>query len=277
MPLPLPPPFMSIAETNLVETSAAGRAGTNVDPGLTINTKGAWTSLVDPTDNPSYGIWVAVTGISLAAAVRNYLLDIGYGPTGGGTEQVLIPNLDCGGAIANGWDGPQKTFYFPVYIPTGVRVSGRAQSNVASLVGEITVWLCQNSLFPFSAGPVSDYGTTLTASTGTSVTPALNAWGTWTQISASTARPHRFWACAVDALADTTIANADALIELGIGPDALNVTRIFGPSRFQFQDGEVISTPTPNLFYAPVPASSILWCRMAGGDEARGVIAYGVD
>jgi hypothetical protein len=272
MALVVPPTLHQTLQTNL---TAASRAGTTITASATPHAKGTWQSLLDPTSRPSVGMYVRGRVVSSSAAVANYLLDVGYGPTGGGSEQVVIPNLGLG-AATNSTGG--KSFFFPISIPSGVRVSARAQATIVSDTAVVAIWLAQHALYPSAAGPVQDYGTNLATSHGASVTPGSGAFGAWAQLTASTSRAHRFWAAVMDQLADTTIVTAEVLVELGIGPDASNVTTIFGPLGFLQGNAETIDSPFPMLGYAPVPAGTRLWARIASAEaEARGVIAYGID
>lgn len=277
MPLWMPPGGGLTVESNL---TAAARAGTTITANASTNQKGNYSALIDPTSRPSYGISISVTEVGVGNALQNLLLDIAYGPTGGGNEQVIIPNLNCSNAPVQATHGSEgKQWYFPVYIPSGVRVSGRCQASTSADTCVVAIWLDQRVNAPVVGGLVTDYGTDAANSRGTSVTPGSGAFGNWTQITSSTSRAHRFWAMGMDGLADATMTDEARIVELGVGPDASNVSTIFGPSRIVCETGiESISGAWPMLSYHPVPAGKAIWCRMAaGGIEARGVIVYGVD
>lgn len=273
MPLILPPALAGEFQTNL---SVTARLGTTVTASATINTKGSYSSLIDPTDRESYGIWIRARDVSSANTLENLLLDIAYGPTGGGSEQIIIPNIDCGASGSNtGASG--KKFFFPIYIPSGVRVSARCQSNVASNPVSAAIWLCQYALYPWQSGLIQDYGTDLANSRGTLVPNASDAFGAWTQLDAALDRPHRFWTAAVDMGSDTTGATIDCLIELGIGPSSADVTRIF-QSGWHENSAEQMTGIFPLIGYHVTPSGIALFGRLAGGGtESRGVIAYGMD
>src|SRR3972149_6002152 len=135
MPLAVPATFGQTHESNV---TAADRNGATVTASGTAHVKGSWASCIDPTSRPSYGVTVIVTGIGVAATRSSFLIDIGIGPTGGGSEQVVIPNLDCWGACASGSNAHgAKSWYFPLYIPAGVRVSARGQASVVSDVANV--------------------------------------------------------------------------------------------------------------------------------------------
>lgn len=273
--LVLPPTIGRLPQTNLITTA---RSGTTITADAVIHTKGAWTSIIDPTSKPTYGIALSAVDVSGIGAVTSLLLDIGYGPTGGGNEEVVIPDLDCG-AAALSIASQGKMHYFPVYIPSGVRVSGRCQAFISADTVIVSVWLFQDPPYPSVGGGVVAYGVDAANSCGTSVTPANNAFGLWTQIGATTdpVRAHRMWTVEYDLLADISCAGADLIVEIGTGPDASNVTA-FGTFQFTQTTSENITGPMPHLVYADVPAGAELWARIASGEtEARGIVIYGID
>lgn len=274
------PPFLGhggALQTNLGVGSVAARDGTTVTASGTVHTKGSWSSLIDPTTFPSYGVWVGFTAVHAANTNTSLLVDIGYGPTGGGSEQVVLPDLNAFGAHGNTYVAG-RWYYFPVYIPSGVRVSGRCQAVTASDTVVVTVFLEQDPLYANPAGGVLAYGVDSANSRGTSVPCASNAFGAWTQITSSTTRPHRFWGVGLDLLGDSSEATSDAyIIELGVGPDSSNVSRIYY-GKLQSTTAEIIGPQFPLLSYAPVAAAKALWARLARDHtENRGVIIYGVD
>lgn len=268
-------------ETSL---TASARNGTTVTASGTAHTKGSYTSLIDPTSRPSYGVVVRGNLVGATNTNTSMLLDLAYGPTGGGNEQVVLPNLNMGAAIGSSTDGHAKIWFFPCYIPSGTRVSARCQAVVVSDTISVCVWLLQNPLYPFVGGAVYDYGKDEANSRGTSVTPGNGAFGSWTEILQSVGgtsgliRDHRFWHVGYDQLGDTSIANNTLLIEVGLGPDSSNVTTIHTNSFTQNSTeniwGPAIIIPT----YAPAKAGTKLWARIASGEtEARGVMVYGID
>ena len=268
-----------VPETNVTAASQ----GTTVTASSTANSKGSWVSLIDPTSGPSYGICVRVQEVHASATVANLLLDIGYGPTGGGNEVVLLPDLGCGAAADHTTAIGGKDFFFPVYVPAGVRVSARAAASTASDTALVQIHLLKRSLWPVRGGPVSAYGVVAASSRGTSITPGTNAFGSWTLLQAGPLnRPHTLWYCAMDGQADTTmIDNRHHLVQLGIGPDSSNVTPIFQGHGTE-EGSECVDAIIPVMpQYAPTIADAAidLWCRIAAtpSAEARGMIAYGMD
>ena len=286
MPLSIPSTLPSVREANI---SASSTIGTTVTANASANTKGNYSSLVDPTTNPSYGIWVLFRNVQVSAAVQNVLVDIAYGPTGGGNELIIIPDLNAGNAAADATVVGGKLYYFPIYIPSGVRVSARCQASTGGDTVVVTIWLDQMPMYPFVAGLVSVYGRDATNSRGTSVTPGAGAFGTWTELlnaagGSGVTRPHRFWLMGMDMLADITGTDSHYLVaELGIGPNSGAVTKIAGPFQFQEEGTEPFAgpfPPTPQLGVVTVDATNDkLWARLSktASAEARGVMAWGID
>lgn len=277
MVIMLPPTLGGLGDTNL---AAGSRAGTTVTASGTAHTKGSYSSLIDPTTRPSYGIWIHLSNVFTTATNTSMLVDIAYGPTGGGNEEILILDLDAGAAGPTTTGPSGKHYWFPVYIPSGVRVSARCQAVITSDTVTVAVMLTQDAAYNWSCGAVHTYGENEAASHGTSVTPASGSFGSWTQIGAGTdpIKTHRFWHVGYSIGTDTSAAAAEVLIEIGTGPDSSNVTTI-GRFRFLQTSGESIDGPWPDVpVYQPVNAGDELWARIASAEtEARRVIIYGCD
>lgn len=282
----LVPPM--VGQTHQANFTSGGTTGTTVTASGTANTKGSYSSLIDPTNEPSYGIWVGFSDVAVAATVTNVLVDIAYGPTGGGNEQIILPDLNAGWAPDHTTHVGDKKYFFPVYIPTGTRVSARCAASTASDTVLVRIVLIQKPFYEFMAGPVSVYGRDATNSRGTSVTPGNNAFGTWTELLNSSGgsgleRPHRFWAAEMDGLADTTLFDDRYhVLEIGVGPNSGAVTTIAGPWYWGEEGGEAAMMTFPMLCYAPMKVDSTnlkLWARLSetGATEARGVMCWGID
>ena len=103
--------------------------GTTIDPGATLNTKGAWVQMTASLSIPiralAIGIGNRANGVSTSA---NFLIDIGIG--GAGSETVLISNIhlreDAGADVV----APNRLPLIPVAIPAGARIAVRAASSI---------------------------------------------------------------------------------------------------------------------------------------------------
>lgn len=106
--------------------SAASSRGTAIDPGGTANTKGAWTQLTASTSQSIDTIYVMIgqNADVTRTATATASLDIGIGAAS--SEFAMIPDLFMRWTTT--LDGPQINIGpLPCYIPSGTRVSARAQ------------------------------------------------------------------------------------------------------------------------------------------------------
>lgn len=114
-----------------VETSGAATGdsgGTSVDPGGTINTKGAYSQLSAALVHPIKWIIIAVGNqANTARTTCFWLIDIAIGA--GGSEQVVIPNLSFISRTEDDMPRPHAVG-LPVDIPAGVRLAVRAQCSI---------------------------------------------------------------------------------------------------------------------------------------------------
>lgn len=122
--------MISPAGMGIVTTYGANTGttlGTNVDPGGTAHTKGAYVEFSSSTAYPINWLVIATVIDVSVAAEENFLLDIAVG--GSGSEQVAIPNLYF--RAPSTIDRPfPSAVALPVSIPAGSRISARCQCSV---------------------------------------------------------------------------------------------------------------------------------------------------
>jgi hypothetical protein len=100
--------------------------GTQVDPGSTTNTKGAWTTLISSTNGLVTTLMLTTRGWHTVNAQTNCLIDIGIGAAG--SEQVLIPNMyQFNQPNSSNWT--RSYLHVPVALPPGTRLAARAQAD----------------------------------------------------------------------------------------------------------------------------------------------------
>ena len=105
----------------------ADSGGTQVDPGGSADTKGAWAQLV-ASSNLVRWVTIAVGNQANATPTSaKWMIDIGIGSAT--SEVVLIPDLNLYWASAQGNFTP-SVWSFPVSIPSGTRISARAQCDI---------------------------------------------------------------------------------------------------------------------------------------------------
>lgn len=273
-PIALPPVVGQFVQSNL---SASARTGTTITASGTAHTMGSWASLIDPTSRPSYGILVGVGELHTSGTRTSFLLDVGVGPTGGGSERVILPFLDVGYALANSNGAMSKCWYFPMYVESGARISARGQASVVSDTCVVQAHLYQAPLFPALVSRWKDYGTAAASSNGTSVTPASGSFGSWTNVGSTTSRAHNYWHVGLDGLTSTTLTAMGLLVEIGFTQDGAD--RSIGVFAFAESNSEWIAGPiNVEPLYHPVPSGTQLRARIAaGGTSAHGVVIYAGD
>lgn len=105
-------------------TGASG--GTSIDPGTSLNTKGAYTTIQATTAETYRGLLVAIGNQNQQArTVTQWLLDVAIGAAA--SEKVIIPDLVLTSAVNRGM--MPCVVQVPVEVPAGVRLSARCSSN----------------------------------------------------------------------------------------------------------------------------------------------------
>lgn len=129
----LPPCSAATVYGSTVTPSVNSLAGTIVDPGATPDTKGVWTELTAASDkDDSWLIVLAAVSAHGLSHGKQTMIDIGIGSAG--NEIVVIPNLPLCFSFSNlGSRQLSKTraYSFPVRVPSGTRISARAQSTIS--------------------------------------------------------------------------------------------------------------------------------------------------
>jgi hypothetical protein len=255
------------------------KAGTVVTASSTSHTLGSWASLINPVTFDAHQLALSIFDVGNSGTATEMLMNIGIGPTGGGSEQIIIPNLDVGAACQTTSQGGHGKYYdLPVFVKAGLSLSAQIQALISSDTARVRAWLIEHPLLPYTAARWFSYGESTAASRGTSVTGADESFGSWTQIGASnvTVLDHYLWTCGFDALGDTTQTAGVCRVEIGFGPNSSSITTIGSFDFPIFSSQETISGPIPPVpAVCPVPAASTLWARLNGTTaEARGIIIY---
>jgi len=206
-------PLMNPAQSAYLltdRTPTAPGAGTTITANSTIHTKGTTpTQLIASTAADSYAIQVHVHNNATSNATTSTLLDIMTG--GAGSEVVLIPDLMAGWVLPVSTTSTWRTYTFPIFIPSGTRLSARSQSVVASKTCSVGITLLQRpTRLGFVGTRVTAYGVTSASSYGILHTAgATSTYGaTAGQLSASTTNPIRYMQVGIDCSNRTT--NVDA-------------------------------------------------------------------
>lgn len=256
----------------LTHMADASLAGATVTSHSTVNTKGSYTELLADSGPRACGITVSIHGIATSSTVTSTLVDVAIGAAA--SEVVILSNLNAWGAqIAE--PGYNRRYFFPIEIAANSRISARSQAAISSDTQVVKIAVHQYPIALAACGEIVTYGADTANSSGTSVPQANQpSWGAWTQITSSTSRPHNIWACAMDGLADTTLADQHAIIELGVGasPGAA-----FASFIAETDGSEVMGSCYPELHGSTiVPDGSAIYARMKANSNAenRGIIIY---
>lgn len=129
------PLYCPLGRATTYGAATATSDGTAVDPGTTINTKGAWTQITASCERIEWLVWIIQNDANTAMTNMIWRWDLGIGAAG--AEKVVIPDLL--GAATSGVDNIQQgALSFPLQVPRGQRIAARAQSNNATAADRIT-------------------------------------------------------------------------------------------------------------------------------------------
>lgn len=166
-----------------------GGSSTAVTTGGASNTKGTPAEVFASTSFDAYWMTILAYAYGAQSTQSAGCMDILIGAA---TEDILIPDLlmgNCG--AATGTAGP-KVWDFPIYVPAGSRIACQAAGLRLSTNVYVQVALYGGCGYPpfRVASRVTTYGIG-TVPNGTAITPGVSsAWGSWTEIAASTSRDH---------------------------------------------------------------------------------------
>jgi hypothetical protein len=280
----VPPHGLRSIQTHVTATNnETATFSISVTAHASTNTKGSYTELIAATTYESFGVMVQLAGLQTTASTnQRCLVDISIGAAG--SELVLIPDLTCGNvadyaAASSG----AVYYYFPIYVPAGVRVSARCQASTGGDIVNVAVRLFQNLTGTQWVGSrVTAYGVDAANSRGTSHTPSQNSYNTATELTSSTTNPIRYMQLGFDLLSDTTGATSSHLVRIGY-----TATPIYVASELPVKESttiEAVMFTDANFILSQmrfnIPAAQSLRIsamRSAATPEARGWIVYGVD
>lgn len=246
---------------------------TTVTPSGTPHTMGSWAEVLASTTYDAQVLALRGNGASTAGTGRPTLLDLGVGANP--DEAAWLTGLDIGYHAAG------TTWLIPCNIPAGSRLVARAQGAVATTIS-ISVDLYGAGSMLGGLPPVSKwttYGSTASTSTGTAVTPGDAAWGSWTQISTTTA-DHDVWLFTMGMGTDSGLNSRSYRAQVAFAPDATaagtcatNGTHIEA-ANWSTSTAELIDRFDRGTWthYAKVPSGAGIWCRMSC--SATPVTAY---
>lgn len=275
-PLTQPPASLAYIQNNFSATPASNTLGTGITLGGTPHVKTAWVSLIDPLLADCYWLDLFVNATSATVTNSRTLVDIGIGPSGGGSEQVILPNLLCGATGAPSAVGVSRAIGIPIFLPRGARLSARAQSVRTSFTMSVGVSVRGGPSFPpwWVASAADDYGVTTASSSGTAHTPGnTGAESAWASIGGTTSRPYQAVLALSQIDTQTVVTTNGYHMEFGAG------STTWGEFYDLTNTSEQLMGFFPNpLMYQPVPIGTQMQARgeCQGTAQSRDVALYGL-
>jgi hypothetical protein len=234
--------------------------------------------LIASTAADSYAIQVHIHNNATSNASTATLLDIMTGA--GGSEVVLIPDLMAGWihpvATTNEW----RTYTFPIFIPSGTRLSARSQSITASKTCSVGITLMQRpTQLGYVGTRVTAYGVTAASSYGTLHTAgATSTYGaTAGQLTASSTNPIRYMQIGVDPSNRTTTVDGYGWYRLQLGTKVLIDDLLLATDTGVESIGYESANRVLSGMLWGLPAGTDLRYAIASSAVSFSSIVYGVD
>lgn len=181
------------------------------------------TVLVNSTDFEAEWVRFIIHGIHQSATITDALLNIYIG--GAGSEVLLIDSLTVGWTPTAAAAGLPISYWFPLRIPAGARISGSLRSIRPGGTDEtcrvIFEYGVSNGTHWVGSG-VETLGETTASSRGTAVTPATSAPG-WATMGTS-GRRYRYIAIGAQGNNDTTLL--DGWLAWNIGTSSATIQNL---------------------------------------------------
>lgn len=153
---------------------------TDVIAGGTAFTKGSWTQLIASTSGDVS--WVMVQCANVRASVAlSFAFDLAVGASG--SEVAIASNL-----LISADQSVQATYFFPLCIKAGTRISARSASDHASDTGAIKLTVFDDTAMSCGVGSgIDTYGFTSASNLGVTIDPGAtaNTASSYVQISSS--------------------------------------------------------------------------------------------
>ena len=265
-----------------IGTVTASSQFTTLTANGTANVKGTtFTQLIASTTRPYGGLVVFTRNLNATAA--RALMDIAIGAAA--SEVVLLPDIlswKSDTSVNRTWN----YFYFPIAIPSGVRLSMRMQSSTGSWTLDVGCFgMPVNMLLPVSFSRCTAYGVDTSDSGGTAIDSGAtaNTKGAYAVLSASTANAMKAMVPVVTGSNFTVPATAaTVLVDVSIGAAADEQPIV---SNAPYNRASIVSSERGRSL-APlavnIPAATRLTARcQASGTDANArlqdVVVYGFD
>lgn len=169
----------------------AGPLGTTLTGGATAHVKGSWTPLTAPTDFDATWLALTVHGLQSATsppAVIQAMIDLAVGAAA--SEVVVLENLYWSQAALPAAQDLSSTLLVPLAVPAGTALSARMQTVAgAPATLNFSATLLAGGWAASAPSQVAEtWGATTAGTTGVNLTPGVGVYGSWEDLTTSSAR-----------------------------------------------------------------------------------------
>lgn len=242
----------SITETGGALTASSG--GTIVAASVSNNTKGSWVQMIAATSYEANGFYIFLRGATNSC---DYMYDIGIGAAA--SEQVIVENMTFSCQALRVAAG----VYIPLRIPTGSRISIRAQSNPGGSGALFTIYLVANGLKDaegFSRAVTLGANTADSGGVGVDPGGTINTKGSYAEIDAAIPMSIGWLIICITNRNNATVTTNTGLLDIAIGAGGSEQVVI---SSLAYVIDAGIDTPEPQYYGFPIsiPAGSRISAR----------------
>lgn len=244
-----------LQQVSQVGATLASSRGTSLTSG-SANTKGSWVELEASCPFDVDGFWVSFFNVTSRG---RQFVDIGIGAAA--SEVVLVPNVPFVGAV----DATLGSFYVPIRIAAGERISARSQGAGASYVADIALLLCAGEQYAAgSCRRATAYGHVL-ASTTSDCAPdpdnTAHTKGPYDELAASITNPMKAWTLFVTSQGQDVSPGRFYVSDLAVGGAGSEVPILADVPSIMGANGDWHDPPAWGPFWLPVDAGSRLSVR----------------
>lgn len=224
----------------------------------TANTKGAYVTLWGSTTTAIHRLFISLPATFTSAANSSTLLDIAVGAAG--SEVVVIPDVAIGFGLS------AVVLDFPIYVPSGSRISARTQSSQASKALTIGVGfgVSSKTMTVVPSTSLTSWGAQPANSRGLGFAPSatINTDGPWYELTADCGAARKWILFGIQANGQATLQASNALIDVAIGAAGSEVV-ILSDIRVSTNTSEQVTwTSYLRSYFVDIPANSRIAVRM---------------
>lgn len=214
-------PNFRLPQNNFVATPSTSLWGTRLTVGGTVHTKGSYAQVTASLNYDIEGFFITLAGVTSNGTAPGGLMDIAIGAAA--SEQIVIADMLIGGPNAQGGFVVQS-YWIPLRIPAGTRVSARWQANSTTRTVE-TLWTffggSNSPPYPVYTG-VDILGTDTSTSSGVSHTAGNSgAESAWASLGATTPRAWKAVQLLVGSPLGAALTNVGYHFEIGYSSTTL--------------------------------------------------------